>query len=410
MQNTNIPKPKNLSLAMVLLAIGLGAGGRLGWEWWRLAQREGAMTAFVHRSIPSTADMEKATARAMWQEVNACILEQALGLDFAKIQTASTECLMQVVILNRDGSVRANAEARLVSLLQVLGVSVPLPQSTGTGKVPLTHPPDSQVFTLPVTVQSRQKSVQQNFLLDTGASATIIGDPVLQQLGLRGTPIPSKLLTYSVVGDDCDRVRVSVLPLPTLKVDRATVKNISGMGLNPVPAQLAGVLGMDFLSNYNMYLHPQQKLLQLSERRSPPPDPDLLPLTGKLGVMLTPARINDRSPSPFLLDTGADVMVIGESYAKQLGIDLKGAPEIEVMGFCGRETAKRVTLASVQVGSHRLTNLHAVVIQGKVLNLLGVKGLIGQNFLNRYEQHWYFADRNSLGYAPSGFLKLTPIE
>jgi clan AA aspartic protease (TIGR02281 family) len=338
------------------------------------------------------------------------ILEQALGLDFAKIQTASTECLMQVVILNRDGSVRANAEARLVSLLQVLGVSVPLPQSTGTGKVPLTHPPDSQVFTLPVTVQSRQKSVQQNFLLDTGASATIIGDPVLQQLGLRGTPIPSKLLTYSVVGDDCDRVRVSVLPLPTLKVDRATVKNISGMGLNPVPAQLAGVLGMDFLSNYNMYLHPQQKLLQLSERRSPPPDPDLLPLTGKLGVMLTPARINDRSPSPFLLDTGADVMVIGESYAKQLGIDLKGAPEIEVMGFCGRETAKRVTLASVQVGSHRLTNLDAVVIQGKVLNLLGVKGIIGQNFLNRYEQHWYFADRNSLGYAPSGFLKLTPIE
>lgn len=403
----NTPQRK-LSLSLILVSIALGAMGRLGWEL--LKPRTGAMTAFVDRSIQSVSAMASANARDIFRQVNECVAKQRLGLDFGKIQTASAECMMEVVLLSEDGSVRPNAEARLVSLLQTMGVANPLPQATGNATVPLSQPANSTVFTLPVTVQTRQKSVQRDFLLDTGASTTVIGAPILDRLGLKGTPIPSKLLAYSGVGDNCDRVKASVLPLPPLQVDRATVKNISGMGLNEVPAKLPGVLGMDFLANYNLYLHPAQKTLQLSPRTVPAPDPDLLPLMGKLGVMLTPANINDRPASPFLLDTGASVMVISEAEAKNLGIDLKGAEEIEVLGFCGTEKAKRVKLSSVQVGKHRLTNLSAVVIKGRVLNVLGAKGIIGQNFLNRYAQQWYFADRNSLGYATAGSLKLIPID
>jgi hypothetical protein len=61
------------------------------------------------------------------------------------------------------------------------------------------------------------------------------------------------------------------------------------------------------------------------------------------------------------------------------------------------------------MGRHRLTNLEAGVIKGDILKLLGVKGIVGQNYLNRFEQYWYFGDRNALGYPTSGFLSLSPI-
>ena len=395
---------------MLMLAVGAGLAGSVAVIWYNSGfSLGGAFSEYAQRPAQSLPQIEEKLVRQLLNEVTQCIQAKtgnllASGFDFHKIQTAATTCLMTVVLLDEEGKVRSNSEARLQSILSFLGTSVPLPEVSGSAAVTITAVPQSQVFTVPVRVGGKL----QQFLLDTGASSSIIQEATAKSLGLKGMPVPSELLRYSVVGDDCDRIRATVFTLPPLQVDRAKVSGLTGMSLNEVPAGLAGVLGMDFLSAYNLYIHPQKGTMKLLPR-TPPQGRDLLPMQGKLGVMTISANINDKGDGSFLLDTGADMMVISETEAAGLGIDLQSAETTEVLGFCGMEPAKRVKLASVQIGKHRLTDLEAVVIKGDILKLLGVKGIVGQNYLNRFEQHWYFSDRNSLGYPTGGFLSLTPI-
>ena len=401
-------------MKMLMFALVAGMAGGIaavsaGW-WYRSSlATEGAFSQYAQRSVPTLRQIEEKLVRQLLNEVNACVQAKsgdlfATGFDWNKVQTASATCLLSVVLLDPEGRVRFNAEARLQAILSFLGVTVPAPQVLGQAEVKMSAVPESLVFTVPVKVGGKS----QQFLLDTGASSSIIQETTAKRLALQGTPIPSELLRYSVVGDNCDRIKATVLNLPTLQVDQAKVSGLMGMGLNEVPAGLSGVLGMDFLSAYNLYIHPKKGTMKLLPRTAPQ-GKDLLPMQGKLGVMTISANINDTGDSPFLLDTGADLMVIGESNARELGIELQGAEPMDVLGFCGTEKAKRVKLLSVQIGKHRLTNLEAVVIKGDILKLLGVKGIVGQNYLNRFEQYWFFGDRNSLGYPTGGFLSLTPI-
>ncbi len=401
-------------MKMLTFALGIGLVGSItavsAGLWYQLnAGGQGAFSRYVQRPTPTLQQTSDQLVRQLLREVTQCIQGRAgellsAGFDWQKFQSASAACLMSVVLLDRDGKVRPNSEARLQAIVSFLGITVPPPQVSGQAVVKMTPVPDSRVFTVPVKVGG----TAQQFLLDTGASSSIIQETTAKGLGLQGTPVPSELLRYVVVGDDCDRIKATVLNLPPLQVDQAKVSGLSGMGLSEVPAGLAGVLGMDFLSGYNLYIHPQKGTMKLLPR-TPPPNKDGLTMVGRLGVMTISANINDKGDSPFLLDTGADLMVISESEAVRLGIALKDAQPTEVQGFCGMEQAKQVKLASVQIGKHRLTNLEAVVIKGDILQMLGVQGIVGQNFLNHFEQYWYFGDRNALGYPTEGFLYLTPI-
>jgi clan AA aspartic protease (TIGR02281 family) len=388
--------------------------------WWGVRQLSpssapaGVFAVYTTKPVQTLAQIETELARQIFRELLACTqakarenarLNNGFSFDFDKIQADSALCFLEVVMLTPDGKVRQNIETRLTRIVFLVGGLPPAPTVSGQGEVKITPVAATTVYAVPVQVKGKSYT----FLLDTGASSSIIDQRLAQTMGLRGTPIPSKLLSYSVVGDNCDQIRAAVLTLPEMQVDRAKVTGLSGMSINRVPGELAGVLGLDFLSNYNVYIHPQKKKLALLPRSSPPQDDKLLPMVGKLGVMTINTKVNGREAAPFLLDTGAGAMVIADSEAKALGVDVTDAPTIDVLGFCGTEKAKLVKLKSVQIGEHQLTNLEAVVIRGDILELLGVKGIVGQNYLNRYEQYWYFGDRNALGYPKDGFLSLTPI-
>ncbi|MFN3927388.1 MAG: retroviral-like aspartic protease family protein [Pseudanabaenaceae cyanobacterium] len=380
--------------------------------WWFNQPQAGFFAEYLEKPQQTLSQIEEELARQLLQRITACtqrkvreLAQQGSALDLEKLEAASIICFMEVMVLTPDRQVAGNTEVRLTRLLNLLGVTVPQPIASGQADIPLGKVKEAEIFTLPVQIQGKSKT----FLLDTGASASVIDEKIAAGLGLKGIPIPSQLLSYSVVGDNCDRVRATIVPLPTLQVGTATVSGLSGLTINGVPTGSAGVLGLDFLSNYTVYLQPQRSQLRLLPRTAPPNDPNLLPLIGRMGVMVAPTQVHNRPPELFLLDTGADVMVIGESFAQTLGIDFRTAPEIEVKGFCGIEKARKVKLSSVQVGTYQLTNLDAVVIRGEILQVLGVKGIIGQNYLNRFEQVWYFGDRNALGYPTTGHLSLTPI-
>lgn len=325
------------------------------------------------------------------------------------MQATSLNCFMKVVVLDPKGKVRTDSEERLTAVVKASGISVEHPKSNGQASVPLQQLPDSSVFTLPVAIAGKSKT----FLLDTGASSSIVDTQTAQQLGIKGTKFPNHLLKYFVVGNDCSNVNATMHVLPPLSVDRATVSGLAGMGLSrtSIPGKLSGVLGMDFLSGFDVEIDPKAKALKLlpHSQLQASASHNAIPLIGKMGVMTSQVSINGQAPFTFALDTGADVMVISKRTAQKLALDVANAEEIEVQGFCGRETGKKSRLQRFEMGGHQATEMDVVILNNNLLDLLGVEGIVGQSFLNQYQQHWRFGDRGVLGFPTQGSLVLTKL-
>jgi predicted aspartyl protease len=356
-------------------------------------------------SLPTPTATPDPLASELLQEVFACVSrarKPGEQPDVPALQSLASQCLFQVVLLAPDGRVRDDASDRLTAVVKSLGVAVTPTTSEGEANVQIKRLANSQVFTVPVVVAGKS----QTFLLDTGASNSIVDSQTAKQLKLPSTPIPSELMKYMVVGNNCSELKGNIHPLPPLAVRSAKVKDLQGLGLPQkfIPGQLMGVLGLDFLSSFDVILNPQASTLQLL-----PPSQSVketVPLIGKLGVMTAETQINGQGPFRFLLDTGADSIVISQRLAQKLNLDRPENQKVEVLGFCGTEIGRQIKLERVSLNQHQVTKLDAIILDSKVLYLLGVDGIIGQNFLNRYQQHWRFGQKNALGFPEVGSLEL----
>lgn len=343
------------------------------------------------------------------QQTSQCIrskLPDTLPSNLEALQTAFMQCVLQVTMLAEDGSIRPDASDRITALVAATGVSLPQPVSQGQANIPLKLLSNTNVFTLPVQIGGQSKT----FLLDTGASASIINSQTATQLNLQGTPIPNDFMKYVVVGNDCSKVQASFHKLPPVAVNAAKVQGLLGISMsqNSIPVNTSGVLGLDFLTNFDVVINP--KKLQLQLLPPSPPVTGAIPLQGKLGNMIAQAKINGQGPFNFLLDTGAETTVISKSLATKLKIDQTKLTKTEVSGFCGTEKAQKIKLSQLNLQQHQATQIDAVILESdNIFKVLGIQGIIGQNFLNRYQQHWRFGKRNPLGYTESGSLVLTPL-
>ncbi|MEM1170901.1 MAG: retropepsin-like aspartic protease [Cyanobacteria bacterium P01_H01_bin.35] len=292
------------------------------------------------------------------------------------------------------------------AIVQLEGLNLPRPKVTGEATIPLEFLDGGKAFTLTATLGGKSG----NFLLDTGASTSIIATETIKKLELTGEPVPKELLTYAVAGDECPEMKANLHPLPLLKIDNVKVENLTGLEFTTtiMPEGLSGVLGMDILSNFDVEINPQTQELRLL-----PPTPipaknvnDVIPLKSKLGVMLTEVEINGNGPFIFMLDTGAESIFISQKLASQLKISAAERQPIQVQGFCGIEMAEYASLAKVKMGNYELKNLETVILSSPVLKLLEVDGILGQNFLNNYQQYWRFHQNKPEKFPAEGSLLL----
>ncbi|MEO0949364.1 MAG: retropepsin-like aspartic protease, partial [Cyanobacteria bacterium J06641_5] len=321
---------------------------------------------------------------ALVQELQACLGARAQGPDapdsLAALQALSLECLYSTLIVTPDGRIRPDASTRLETLVTAAGLELPTAQSRGSATADLSLIPESNLFALDVTIQEQSL----NFLLDTGASNSLLEATALARLDLAGTPVPPQLLEYLVVGDECDRLQAQIVNLPAISVQTAQVSGITSIGLAQSPVfdttEADGVLGLDFLQGFDTTIDPAARQLHLA----PPsgPNPDAIPLEGRLGVMVTAVYVNGQGPYQFLLDTGASRSVISPTVARSAQIPT-GSP-VEIQGFCGPETGSQARLDRLRIEDFAATDLDALILESEVLQLLGVDGIVGQNFLSRY--------------------------
>ncbi len=296
----------------------------------------------------------------------------------------------------------------LNAIVKLQGLNLPPPKTVGETTIPLQLLEGSQVFTLQLSIGGKSGS----FLLDTGASTTMITTTLSQQLGLKGEPISNQGLDYAVAGDDCPNMNAILHHLPPLVINQVRVEELRGLEFltSVIPEDLFGVLGIDFLRNFDVKLNPKTRQLQLLHPSPLPPESvaDAIPLKSRLGVMLAAVNINGKGPFTFLLDTGADTIFISEQLANQLQLDTATRQEIQVQGFCGLEDAERSRLEQVSVQGYDQNNLEVVILSSPVLDLLQIDGIIGQSFLNHYQQYWRFSSTSKSGDF-QGSLLLVPI-
>jgi hypothetical protein len=193
-----------------------------------------------------------------------------------------------------------------------------------------------------------------------------------------------------------------------MKVGKAQVSQLSGIGLSTTPFQAQGILGLDFLSRFDVVLNPKARSLSLLSASQPVASG--LPLQGKFGVMIMPnVVVNGKGPFRFLVDTGAAMTTISEGLAQQLALPTENSDNLRVAGLGGQTQAKRAQIARLGLQSQQIANLSILVLSSQIFQTLGIEGVIGQDVLNRYVQRWRFGPPGPLGSPEVGSLELMPL-
>jgi predicted aspartyl protease len=293
----------------------------------------------------------------------------------------------------------------LQAIVQLRNLKLPRPQVQGQATLPMQFLADSRSFTVNLTAGGQTGK----FVVDTGASTTLVSSKWVQQLGLKGEVIPRDKFALAMAGDDCPALSAALHRLPLLAIAGLRVDGLRALEFSKaiMPEGVSGILGMNFLSNFDLKLNLQTLQLNLLPKSDLPPAPAAIPLRGKLGVMLAKVKVNGQGPFTFLLDTGADSVFISQAVAKQLKLDAVPRTALQVSGFCGLEAAERVTLSRVELGRHRQTNLEGIILSSPMLSQMEVDGILGQEFFNHYQQHWRFSRVDSP--QATGSLLLTPL-
>lgn len=252
-------------------------------------------------------------------------------------------------------------------------------------------------------------TMPMQLVVDTGASNSVISERIAETLQLPSTSVPRERIESFVVGEHCADQQLNLYRLPPITAGQAQVTGIAALGLpfRTNPTGTPGVLGMDFLSAFDVTLDGKSGELGL---RSPTrPDPNAIQLTGQVGLMIADVSINSSGSFPFMLDTGAALTVLSQDLANQIDLDLSQAMPIDVIGFCGTEQGQYLRLSQVALDQHVVDELDVIILDNPLLSALNIDGILGQNFLSRYHQHWRFGEPDEQGFPASGSLELTPL-
>lgn len=304
---------------------------------------------------------------------------------------------------------RGTPPHRSHAIVRLKNMELPRPQVSGQATLPLHLLPEGKVWTVDLTIGQQLG----RFLIDTGAATSMVAPVFVQKLGLIGTPVAGDRVQYAVAGNGCADMNAILHRLPAIATQSLRIEGLMTLELSSavIPGDLSGVLGLDFLSNFDLLFNPKTQQLKLLPPSQLPTQKraEAVPLQGKLGVMLAPVKINQKRSYTFLLDTGAESTFISKRVAQELAIPSTQMRAIRVEGFCGIEPAQSTFLSSVVLHNHSLTNLEAIILDSSVLTLLGVDGILGQNFLSAFEQHWRFEQPKSGGFPQRGSLILKPL-
>lgn len=273
------------------------------------------------------------------------------------------------------------------------------------------------------------------FVLDTGASLSVISDQAAQRLGMR--PVARGGMARAVGGSGSfpiiyglvDSLEIGTAKIETVPVYIRTVHSAPGV---PESDRADGYIGLSVLSSYLVSIDYQNRVLRLDrtplreeetvvQRRGPvglerAPAPQVAPTAAAAaaptapGVPVVPAEIDIplRStsgglasaethlpgltrPLNFILDTGATVTVVSKAAVKRFELEpLKIRGETyRVIGAAGiEEGAEALELTTLTVSGLRKNNSRALILDLEPVNETSgfeQHGIIGGDYLAHFK-------------------------
>jgi predicted aspartyl protease len=229
------------------------------------------------------------------------------------------------------------------------------------------------------------------FILDTGATETVITPPLARQLGIQGrwaTPRQKKGTAASIRAGDAEARDV---PVYILDPPQAVTLRLNH-GIN-----YHGILGSTFLSRFITTVDfGHGRVTFASAAAVAPAKTGRAPrvaLEVRGGLLYASARVNGLGPFPLLVDTGSAEVVILPRLAAALGPMAAGPAD--------GAGAKFVRLDSVSLGDARVEDVPAILHPARRGLGAGVSGdgILGHPFLSRFVVTVNYRDR---------FLELAP--
>lgn len=302
----------------------------------------------------------------------------------------------------------------LAALIQLSGPALQPGQLSGSALVPLeraTHG-DTPVLSFRSGAQSLR------FLVDTGASSTLVSPALVQRLGLADTPIPPAAFGLAGAGEGCADLQPRRVVLPSLQAapvpsGRANSLRLRGaealvLAVAGLPPGVDGVLGAPQLRQLPLWIDPGadrlalgSAALDLAERArasvAVTSAPTTLPMRWSQGVPLLRLRLRPAwasAPGPAettmeaLADTGAEGLFVTEALAAALP-QVEPSRPVQVAGFCGLQPARWIRVQGpTLLGGLPPAPVQAIVTANPVFEALGVGAIVGQELLRSHRQLW----------------------
>jgi len=154
------------------------------------------------------------------------------------------------------------------------------------------------------------------FLIDTGATQSVLSQKVATKLGLRKV---ATNIMFGVGGDG--KVDSPIYKADTVKIGDVTVKNVPlGTLDNPLlDLVMDGILGPTLLSDFIVTMDYPHSQIQLT--RKAPEGGIVVPAWFFGGLLMVPVEVNGKHKGNFLIDTGADSTLLAYTMANALGVN-----------------------------------------------------------------------------------------
>jgi len=231
-----------------------------------------------------------------------------------------------------------------------------------------------------------------DFILDTGASTSLITPLLAEKLGIVCQNEQEALVAGGKIALGIGEV--SSFSIGQAKVNDLLVGVVDLTDVcQAINAEVFGGIGYNYLQNFYLSLNYQKQVLHLTQPTNPSiSSNNANQVKFRLAhpqrpLIVVPVMVNDTGPYQFALDTGASGTVISIDIADVLSLEHKSMETVTTGG--GYQLSMPITeISSLTVGSARVENLVVVVADffAMLSKVAGIKlhGIIGFNYLKNF--------------------------
>ena len=284
------------------------------------------------------------------------------------------------------------------------------------GTTKLHRPSGPDIVTIPFEIHGNRPFIkirvnnkeELNFVIDTGASLSVISDKIAEKLGIKAVAKGGS--ARAVGGNGSFGIIYGVIDSMSIggaKIDLVPtyIRTVHSADETPINERADGYIGLSVLSNYAVTIDYKQKIIILD--RTPlkeeltntaaisltPTDVVGIPLRTTSGGLASAESLIEGHDKPlnFIVDTGASTTVISKAAVKKHNLEnlkLKNA-FFRVIGAAGIENdVEAVGLATLTVNGLRQKNARALILNLDPVNETSgfeQHGILGGDFLRNFK-------------------------